>query len=128
MINLEEVSSKHPELPKDCTEDVDVALANNAHYDQTKKEIIDYYHRCALCPRMSTRIESIDKDFCSTWPGITNAAVRKHIPKAVATAKGHMSQKIQGIKSTKTTTPTTPLTKTPTECHHYLHKYMFTSS
>ena len=63
MINLEEGSSKQPGLPKEYTYSVDVELANNAHNNQTKKEIIEYYHRCALCPTVSTCTEAIDKIF-----------------------------------------------------------------
>ena len=43
------------------------------------------------------------------WPGLTSELVRKHLPKSLATAKGHLKQDRQNISSTKLSVATAPL-------------------
>jgi hypothetical protein len=40
--------------------------------------------------------------FYQSWPGLTAAAVRKHLPKSEATTKGHLDQTRKKLRSTKT--------------------------
>jgi hypothetical protein len=40
--------------------------------------------------------------FYQSWPGLTAAAIRKHLPKSEATTKGHLDQSRKNLRSTKT--------------------------
>ena len=55
----------------------------------------------------------ITAGFFTTWPGITSALVRKHLPKILATAKGHLRQERQNVRSTRNTSLSTPISKPP---------------
>ena len=59
---------------------------------RTKSDLIQYLHRCAFSPVVHTWTKAIDAGFFATWPGLTSELVRKHLPKLLATAKGHLQQ------------------------------------
>ena len=66
----------------------------------TPKDIILFFHAAFFAPVLSTFIKAIASNFINI-PGLTIQALKQHAPNAVATAKGHMRQKRQGIQSTK---------------------------
>ena len=55
----------------------------------TKPYITMYYHLAVFCPVLSTFITAINKGNFSTWPGLTEELIANHLPKSLATAKGH---------------------------------------
>ena len=62
--------------------------------------------RAAFIPVISTWNKGIDSAYYTTWPGLTLQLVRKHLPKALATAHEHLCQQRGNVWSTKiTTTP-----------------------
>ena len=73
-------------------------LANNAFSKATKIDLAIYYHRSAFCPVTSTFITAINNGNLSTWPGLTAELISKHLPKSLATEKGHakLAQKTLG--------------------------------
>ena len=68
----------------------------------TLKDLVVYLHQATFSPVPSTWIAAIDAGFFSTWPGLTSDLVRKHLPKSLSTAKGHMQKTKMNIRSTKT--------------------------
>jgi hypothetical protein len=46
---------------------------------------------------------AIDNDWLTSFPGLTSSAIRKHLPKSISTAMGHMYMIRKGIRSTKPT-------------------------
>ena len=88
-------------------------FSNNDHALSTKLEIVQYPHQSAFSPVVSTWITTITSGFFTTWPGITCALVRKHVPKSLATAKGHLRQDRKNVQSTRTISPTTPISNPP---------------
>ena len=46
-------------------------------------------------------IHTIKNIHFTTWPGLTESLIRKHLPKAIATSKGHLRGQQKNIKSTK---------------------------
>jgi hypothetical protein len=36
----------------------------------------------------------------TTWPGLTNKLINKHLPKSIATAKGHLKHQGKNLCST----------------------------
>ena len=76
---------------------------------KTKADLVQYLHRCVFNPVVHTWTKAIDAGYLATWPGLTSELVRKHLPKLLATAKGHMKQDRQNIRSTKISVATAPL-------------------
>ena len=62
---------------------------------------------------MSTWTSAITSGFFATWPGLTSALVRKHLPKSLATAKGHLRQDRKNVRSTRNNSPSTSISKPP---------------
>ena len=48
-----------------------------------------YYHRAAFSPVPTTFITAINNGNLSIWPGLTAELISKHLPKSLATEKGH---------------------------------------
>ena len=55
----------------------------------TKPDLAMYYHRAAFPPVPTTFITEINNVNFSTWPGLTAELISNHLPKSLATAKGH---------------------------------------
>ena len=88
-------------------------FSNNFHTLSTKSVISKYLHQSAFSPVVSTCTATITSGLFTTWPGLTSALVRKHFPKSVATAKGHLRQDQQNLQSTRNASPTTPISNPP---------------
>ena len=87
--------------------------ANSAYEQSSKKDLINFLHRAAFSPSVSTWTKAIDNNFFSTWPGLTADAVRKFLPKSLNTAKGHLKATRKNQRSTKVSPVTPPLMTTP---------------
>jgi hypothetical protein len=68
----------------------------------TFEELMQFLHAACFSPAPATWIQAIQRGHFTTWPGLTAEAVRKHLPKSIATAKGHMDQTRQNTRTTKT--------------------------
>ena len=64
--------------------------ANNVYHTDTMHELIQFLHAACGNPVPSTWIKATDAGHFATWPGLTSDNVRKHLPKSLATAKGHL--------------------------------------
>ena len=84
-------------------------LVNNAFSMTTNPDLAIYYHRTAFCPVSSTFIAAINKVNFTTWPGLTAELISKHLPKSLATAKGHANLARKNFRSNRLpeTTPDT---------------------
>jgi hypothetical protein len=84
--------------------------ANSAYENKTKVQLIDFLHRACFSPPISTWTQAIEKNFFTTWPGLTADAVRKYLPKSLATAKGHLKATPKNLRSTsKKPNPSSPV-------------------
>jgi hypothetical protein len=81
------------------------ASANSAYHQPSQKKLVRFLHAAAGSPVPSTWIAAIQKEHYATWPGLTDDLIRKHLPKSVATVKGHLDQQRQNIRSTKPNPP-----------------------
>ena len=75
--------------------------ANNVIRLDSEAEFVRFCHATYGSPAVSTFIQSVTKGFVRI-PGLTAAAIRRHPPNTMATAKGHLNQTRQGQRSTKT--------------------------
>jgi hypothetical protein len=70
---------------------------------ETKADLVAYLHRCSYSPTTSGWLKAIKNVFFTTWPGLDENIVQKHLPKSVATIKGHQRQQFKNIQSTSFT-------------------------
>ena len=84
--------------------------SNNEHVangviqlDSTKRELAEYYGATLFNPVKSTIIHAINRHHFDTWPGMTSKLIRKHLPKRLATAQGHLDQEAKNLRSTQVT-------------------------
>jgi hypothetical protein len=61
-------------------------------------------HAATGSPVPSTWVRAIHAGHYATWPGLTAELVNKHLPPSLATAKGHLDQQRQNIRSTQSPT------------------------
>jgi hypothetical protein len=72
-------------------------VANNTIADR-----IAFYHAAAFSPVISTWCDAIDNGHFTTWPELTSAQVRKHLPHGSGPMlKGHLHQQRSNLWSTK---------------------------
>jgi hypothetical protein len=63
-------------------------------------------HAAAFSPVQDTWLEAIRAGHFATWPGLTEDLFRKHLPKEIATVKGHLSQRRKSLRSITTAVDT----------------------
>jgi hypothetical protein len=79
----------------------EIAQCNHAHDNNNQKDLINYLHAACFSPVKSTRIKAIKNGNFSSWPGLNEHRVEKHLSKSTATAKGHFNQQRQNARTTK---------------------------
>ena len=87
-------------------------VVNNAFAMATNPDLAMYYHRAAFSPVPTTFISAINKGNFSTCPGLTVELISKHLPKSLATAKGHNKLARQNARSSRR--QDTPVARTKT--------------
>jgi hypothetical protein len=75
---------------------------NHPHETSNLKELINYLHAPEFSPVKSRWIKAIKNGNFSSWPGLTEDAVEKHLSKSTATVKGHVNQQRMYARSTQT--------------------------
>jgi hypothetical protein len=73
----------------------------HAHDNSNQKDLINYLHAACFSPVKSTWITSIKNGNFTSWPGLTEHAVEKHLSKSTSTTKGHLNQQRQNARTTK---------------------------
>ncbi len=87
------------------TYEINFVNSANSVYELVKQgDIVKYLHQACGSPVQSTWLKAIEAGYFTTWPGLTTDLVKKHLPKSLARAKGHLRQERQGLRSTQTTT------------------------
>ena len=64
-------------------------------------ELVRYSHGALFSPTLNTLEKALRNNYIVDLPGLTTQTLRRHPPNTPATAKGHMDQVRQNIKSTK---------------------------
>jgi hypothetical protein len=75
--------------------------AHNFYEQKPIQDTITYLYACCFSPVTDTWLKSIQNGHFATWPSVTVENVRKYLFKSDATAKGHMNQIRQNIRSTQ---------------------------
>ena len=76
-------------------------IGSMATETSTLPDLIRFLHAVCFSPAPSTWIQAIEQNFFTTWPALTAANVRKHLPKSLATAQGHLDQSRKNANSTR---------------------------
>jgi hypothetical protein len=78
---------------------------NHAHDNINQKYLINYLNAACFSPVKSTWITEIKNGHFTSWPGLTEHAVEKHLFKSTSTTKGHLNQQRKNERSTKVKDP-----------------------
>jgi hypothetical protein len=84
---------------------------NHAHDISNQKDLINYLHAACFSPIKSTWITAIKNGHFTSWPGLTEHAVEKHLSKSTSTTKGHLNQQRQNARTTKVRDPKVIMTE-----------------
>jgi hypothetical protein len=71
-----------------------------------KRDLVRFFHAADFSPVQDTWLKAIRAGNFATWPGLTKDLVRTHLPKEIATVKGHLSQRRKNLRSTTATVAT----------------------
>jgi hypothetical protein len=74
---------------------------NHAHNHNNQKDLINYLHAACFSPVKSTWTTAIKNGNFSSWPGLTEHGVEKHLSKSTSATKGHLNQQRQNARTTK---------------------------
>jgi hypothetical protein len=74
---------------------------NHTHANSNQKDLINYLHAACFSPVKSTWITAIKNGNFSSWPGLTEHAVEKHLSESTSTTKGHLNQQRKNARTTK---------------------------
>jgi hypothetical protein len=75
--------------------------AHNVYEQKSIQDTIIYLHACCFSPVTDTWLKSIQNGHFATWLSVTVENVRKYLGTYDATAKGHLNQILQNIRSTQ---------------------------
>jgi hypothetical protein len=78
-----------------------IVKCNHAHDNDNQKDLINYLHAACFSPVKSTWIKAIKNGNFSSWPGLNEHNVEKYLSKSTSTAKGHLNQQRQNVRTTK---------------------------
>jgi hypothetical protein len=81
--------------------ETETVQCNQAHDNNNQKDFINYLHAACFSPVKSTWITAIKNGNFSSWPGLTEHAVEKHLSKSTSTTKFHLNQQRQNARTTK---------------------------
>ena len=88
-------------LSNDITQNPVTHKANIIVSTKAISDLVAYYHGCLFSPTKSTWLTALKNNNFPTWPGLTVERVQKYYPDTLSTAKGHLDQEQQNLRSTK---------------------------
>ena len=80
------------------TETINVILRKG----KTKSELLQFLHATCFSLVGSNMIQIISNNHFTTWPGLTNKLIARHLPPSILFAIGHQNQE-RCLQSTKPT-------------------------
>jgi hypothetical protein len=73
--------------------------AHDVYEQKYMQDTITYLDACCFSPVQDTWLKAIQNGHFARWPSVTVENVCKYLPKSDTTAKGHMNQIRQNIRS-----------------------------
>jgi hypothetical protein len=84
---------------------------SHAHDNSNQKYLISYLHAACFSPVKSTWITAIKNGHFTSWSGLTEHDVEKHLSKSTSTTKDHLNQQRQNARTTKVKDPNVIMTE-----------------
>jgi hypothetical protein len=75
-------------------------IANNVYELRNTGALVHYLHKALFSPTKAAMLQAVKDRHLTTWPGLTENAINKHLKLTPDTAMGHISQQRQNIRST----------------------------
>jgi hypothetical protein len=91
--------------------EINKVQCNHAHDKSNQKDLIKYLNAACFSPVKSAWITAITNVNFTTWPGLTEHAVEKHLSKSTSTTKGHLNQQRQNARTAKVKDPKVLITE-----------------
>jgi hypothetical protein len=91
-VDLKDKNS-HSDKDKTTTTNLKSKQAHSVYECTNKRDLVRFLHAAAFSPVQDTWLKAIQAGHFATWPGLTEDLVPKHLPKEIATVKGHLSQR-----------------------------------
>jgi hypothetical protein len=77
-----------------------IYAANNVYELRNNGVVVNYLQKAMFSPTKAALIKAVKQGHLTTWPGLAEYAINKHLKLTPVTAMGHMNQKRQKIRST----------------------------
>ena len=69
--------------------------------DKKSSDLASYHHASLFSPTHDTLIKACKNNFLTTFPGLNDKLISKHLPTSTNKILGHLRQERQGLRSTK---------------------------
>ena len=100
MVNLQNL--RNLPSPQSTNPTPTINISNGIIRKETAiNDLIQFFHASMLSCKKSTWRKAIQNNFFTTWPGLTDKAVKNCLLETEATDQGHQDQEQKGIQSTK---------------------------
>jgi hypothetical protein len=86
-----------------------IAVANDVYELRSTGALVNYLHKAMFSPIKAAVLQAVKKSHLTTWPGLTEQAINKHLKITPATEMGHMNQRRHDKRSTSKNTITSDL-------------------
>jgi hypothetical protein len=96
-------NNSHTEKDKITKPNLKSEQVHSVYECTNKRDLVRFLHAAAFSWVQDTWLKAIRAGHFATWPGLTEDLVHKHLPKEIATVKGHLSQRRKKLRSTTTT-------------------------
>jgi hypothetical protein len=77
-----------------------IDVANNIYELHNTGALVNSLHKAMFSPTKYAPLQAVKNIHLTTWPGLTEQAINKHLKMTPATAMGHMNHCRQDIRST----------------------------
>jgi hypothetical protein len=77
-----------------------ISVASNVYELGNTAELFNYLHKAMFSPTKSVLLQAVNNGHLTTWDGLTEQAINKHLKITPTTAMRHMNQRRQNICST----------------------------
>jgi hypothetical protein len=72
-------------------------IANKVYELRNTGALVHYLHKALFSRTKAAMLQAVKDGHLITWPGLTEAAINKHLKLTPATVMGHMNQRRQNI-------------------------------
>jgi hypothetical protein len=79
-----------------------IAAANKIYELHSTRALVSYLHKAMFSPTKYALLQDVKRGHFTTWPGLTEEAINKHLKMTPVTEMGNMNQRHKNMRSTTT--------------------------